>query len=136
MVFLQNDKYNPKKFWSYISSLRKDCDNACFTINGTTVSNPSDIADEFNNHFCSKFDGIYKPLDLSSLPDTPTSHGAPLLSFDSFSVDEVFDVLKNLDTSKSPGPDDILPIFLKTCSNELAPVLCKVLERGKRCPCL
>ena len=88
------------------------CDNACFTINGTTDSNPSDIADEFNNHFCSKFDGIYKPLDLSSLPDTPTSsHGAPLLSFDSFSVDEVFDVLKNLDTSKSPGPDDILQVL-------------------------
>ena len=123
-----NAKYNPKKFWSYISSLRKDCDNTCFTINGTTVSNPSDIADKFNNHFCSKFDGIYKPLDLSSLPDTPTSHGAPPLSFDSFSVDEVFDALKNLDTSKSPGPDDILPIFLKTCSNELAPVLCKVFN--------
>ena len=123
-----NVKYNPKKFWSYISSLRKDCDNTCFTINGTTVSNPSDIADKFNNHFCSKFDGIYKPLDLSSLPDTPTSHGAPPLSFDSFSVDEVFDALKNLDTSKSPGPDDILPIFLKTCSNELAPVLCKVFN--------
>ena len=123
-----NAKYNPKKFWSYISSLRKDCDNVCFTINGTTVSNPSDIADEFNNHFCSEFDGIYKPLDLSSLPDTPTSHGAPPLSFDSFSVDEVFDALKNLDTSKSPGPDDILPIFLKTCSNELALVLCKVFN--------
>ena len=123
-----NAKYNPKKFWSYISSLRKDCDNVCFTINGTTVSNPSNIADEFNNHFCSKFDGIYKPLDLSSLPDTPTSHGASPLSFDSFSVAEVFDVLKNLDTSKSPGPDDILPIFLKTCSNELAPVLCKVFN--------
>ena len=100
-----NAKYNPKKFWSYISSLRKDCDNVCFRpiINGTTVSNPSDIADEFNNHFCSKFDGIYKPLDLSSLPDTTTSHSAPPLSFDSFSVDEVFDALKNLDTSKSPG---------------------------------
>ena len=94
-----NAKYNPKKFWSYISSLRKDCDNTCLTINGTTVSNPSDIADKFNNHFCSKFDGIYKPLDLSSLPDTPTSHGAPPLSFDSFSVDEVFDALKNLDTA-------------------------------------
>ena len=123
-----NAKYNPKKFWSYISSLRKDCDNTCFTVNGTTVSDPSDIADKFNNHFCSKFDGIYKPLDLSSLPDTPTLHGAPPLFFDSFSVDEVFDALKNLDTSKSPGPDDILPIFLKTCSNELAPVLCKVFN--------
>ena len=54
-----NVKYNPKKFWSKISSLRKDCDNTCSTINGTTVSNPSDIADEFNNHFSSKFDGIY-----------------------------------------------------------------------------
>ena len=87
---------------SFSATNFKDCDNSCFTTNGTTVSNPSDIADKFNNHFCCKFDGIYKPLDLSSLPDTPTSHGAPPLSFDSCSVDEVFDILKNLDTSKSP----------------------------------
>ena len=67
---------------------------------------------------------MYNPLNLNSLPDTPTSHGAPPLCFDLFTVDEVFDALKNLDASKSPGPDEILPIFLKSCCNELAPVLC------------
>lgn len=123
-----NAKCNPKKFWSYIASQRKCSDNSCFTIDDTVVSNPFDIANAFNKHFSSKFDGMYNPLDLSSLPDTPTSHGAPPLCFDFFTVDEVFEALKNLDTSKSPGPDDILPIFVKTCCSELAPVLCDVFN--------
>ena len=123
-----NAKRNPKKFWSYVSSLRKGSDNTCFTINGNVVSNHIDIADAFNMHFSSKFDGIYNPLVLESLPDTTTSHGAPPLCFDEFIVDEVFQALKSLDTSKSPGPDDILPIFLKTCRNELAPVFCDLFN--------
>ena len=119
-----NAKRNPKKFWSYVSSQRKGSDNTSFTIDDNVVSDPSDIADAFNNHFASKFDGVYNPLHLSSLLDVSTSHGGPPLCFDPFTVDEVFDALKNLDVSKSPGPDEILPIFLKTCCSELAPVLC------------
>ena len=79
-------------------------------------------------HFSSKFDGMYNPLDLDSLNDIPTSHGAPPLCFDEFTVDEVFQALKSLDTSKSPGPDNILPIFLKTCRNELASVFCDLFN--------
>ena len=87
------------------------------------------------NPLDSKFDGMYNPLDLSSLPDTPTSHGAPPLCFDLFTVDEVLEALKNLDASKSPGPDEILPVFLKSCCNELSPILCDLfnffVQKGK-----
>ena len=78
---------------------------------------------------------MYNPLDLGSLPDTPTSHCAPPRCFDLFTVDEVFEALKNVDASKSPKPDEILPFFLKPCSNELAPILCDLfnffVQKGK-----
>ena len=69
-----NAKHNPKKFWSYVASKRKCSDSNYFNINDSVISNPTEIADAFNKHFCSKFDGMYNPLDLGSLPDTPTSH--------------------------------------------------------------
>ena len=47
-----------------------------------------------------------------------------VLVSDIFSVNEVVDILNELDNKKSPGPDGILPVFLRTCANELAPVLC------------
>ena len=47
----------------------------------------------------------------------------------------MFEVLNNLDSSKSPGPDELLPVFLKVCCNELAPVLCGLfngfVQKGK-----
>ena len=49
-------------------------------------------------------DGMHNLLDLCSLPDTSTSHGAPPLCF-FFTDDEVFEIPKNLDSSQSPGPD-------------------------------
>ena len=74
-----NAKSNPKKFWSYVASQRKCSNNTCFTIDDTIVNNPINIANAFTENFASKFVGTYIPLDLSSLPDTPTAHGAPHL---------------------------------------------------------
>ena len=111
--------------------IRKSHKDYTYDIPLNAKCNPkkiTDIADAFNKQFCSKYHGMYTPLDLDSLLDTPTSHGAPHLCFDLFTVDEVFETLKNLDASKSPRPDEILPVFLKSCSNELAPVLCDLFN--------
>ena len=77
----------------------KACSCHPLNINDSVISNPTQIADALNKHFCSKLDGMYNPLDLGSLPDTPTSHGARPLCFDLFTVYEVFEALKNLDAS-------------------------------------
>ena len=89
-----NAKRNPKKFWSYVASKRRDVaskrnlcsDSNSFNINDSVISNLNEIADAFNKHFCCKFGGMYSPLDLGSLPDTPTSHGGPPLCFDLFTI--------------------------------------------------
>ena len=123
-----NVKSNPKKFWSYVASSKKCSENTCFTVDNDVITDPKDIADVFNTHFSSKFVDMYEPIDLDSLPDSIPSHGAAPFSFDPITVSEVVDVLKNLDSSKSPGPDGILPVFLKVCCKELAPVLCDLFN--------
>ena len=71
---------------------------------------------------------MWKYTRRSVLPHTVIHLILLIFASPAFSVDEVFDALENLDTSKSPGPDDILPISLKTCSNELVPALWKVFN--------
>ena len=108
-------------------------------IDNDVVSDPKIIASAFNNHlhFASKFDDMYDPLDLAALTDSIPSHGAAPFSFPPFTVSEVLGILENLDASKSPGPDELLPVFLKVCCKELAPVLCDLfnvfIQKGQ-CP--
>ena len=87
------------------------------------MTDPCEIAPAFNKHFCSNF-GSSPPVDLNCLSDSSPSHHGSCFTFDAFAIDEVVDILKALDANKSPGPDGILPIFLKSCAQELAPVLC------------
>ena len=126
---ISNDyQTNPKRFWSYVASKRKCPDNSCFSIDDGIVNDTETIASAFNKHFSSKFEGTYDPLDVTSLDDSPPIHGGAPISFDPFTVNEVLEVLQNLNTSKSPGPDEILPVFLKVCCIELAPILCNLFN--------
>ena len=45
------------------------------------------------------------------------------------SVDEVEHFLRNINVSKSPGPDNIRPRILKECACELAPPLASIFNR-------
>lgn len=119
---------NPKRFWSYVASKKKCPDISCFSIDGDAVNDTETIASAFNKYFSSKFDGMYDPIDLTSIDDSPPIHGTSPISFNPFTVNEVLEVLQNLNTSKSPDPDEILPVFLKVCCVDLAPVLCTLFN--------
>ena len=119
----QTAKSNPKKFWNYVRSSTKEPSQLSFSTSDGDLTDPHAIACAFNNHFAGNF-GTSSSVDLNSLPNSPPSHGGDCFSFDSFTVGEVVDSLIELDASKSPGPDGILPIFLKSCAHELAPALC------------
>ena len=110
---------NPKKFWNYVRSSTKESSQLSFTTENGDLTDSLDIACAFNSHFSNNF-GTSSSIDLGCLPNSPPSHGGPCFSFDMFSVNEVFDVLNELDSKKSPGPDGILPVFLKSCTNQLA----------------
>jgi hypothetical protein len=119
---------NPKKFWNYVRSCKKGSSQISFTTNDGELTEPVEIAHAFNCHFSNNFGDSSVPIDLSSLTSSPPSHGGDCLSFEYFSEDEVENILNGLDTSKSPGPDGILPVFLKSCAHELAPVLCHLFN--------
>jgi hypothetical protein len=46
------------------------------------------------------------------------------------SVDEVEQYLNNINVSKSPGPDNILPRILKECASAIAPSLTSIFNRS------
>ena len=57
------------------------------------------------------------------------------ISYDSyrpsnFSHEEVLSSLQNLNSSKTPGPDNLHPRILKQCANELAPSLCLIFNKS------
>ena len=98
---------NPKKFWSFYSvktktrklplAIKKDVNS------NSLVTNTLEKATLFNNYFNSVFSKPCKgPVPPGHYPIVP-----PLgeLSNVVISVKEVESILKNLDPSKSPGPD-------------------------------
>ena len=105
---------NPKLFWSYHKAIlrhRKRQNNE-ITYNGFTAKTIKEKATVI--FFASDFQ------DLSE------SEGH--ISEITLQVDEVFQCLTNLDTSKASGPDGIPSRLLQACSLEIAPSICELFN--------
>lgn len=78
---------------------------------GHVITVKTAILDRFSKHFESVQSDSAQDFQSASLL---CAWGAPgFFSFMSFSVSEVWRALKNVDTSKSAGPDKLDPFFLK-----------------------
>jgi hypothetical protein len=115
---------NPKKFWNFA---RRNSKNRQFpnTLKWKEeiAENAEDKANLFNNYFGSVF------LDTSndiSPPIVPTHN--PRLSSIQVSEEEVLRMLKNLDTTKSTGPDTIPAMILKHCAETLCSSLTHIIN--------
>ena len=113
---------NLKKFWRFISSQKRSSDETSFYFGDYLCTNPSDIAHNFMNFFASNGCQPYVPVDISCLDSSCDSSS---INFSSFTVDEVNDILSQLNTTKSAGPDGVLPLFLKLGRLVLSHVLCQ-----------
>ena len=127
---LANNKTDSNMWWVLIKQALKNNDHF-ESIPPLEVDNDIIIADDIGkanafNDFFSKAsnlndDGATVPENIRLLEDHP-------LEEIMVSVQDVTDQLKNLDTSKSYGPDEISPKFLKEGCDVLAPVLKKLFE--------
>lgn len=117
-----NIQDNPKKFWSFYSvktrtrklplAIKKDVNS------NSLVTDSLEKANLFNNYFNSVFSKPCKePLPPGLCPIVP-----PLreLSNVVISVNAVESILKNLDPSKSPGPDGLTSRLLKEIASEIS----------------
>lgn len=105
---------NPKRFWSYVRSCRNTPNNVpAFKVGNQLLSEDEDKAEALNRYFQRVF-ANEPPMD--SLPAPGRVPDAIL----EFSSEEVRRELKQIDVSKSGGPDEIHARVLKGAAAELA----------------
>ena len=66
------------------------------------------------------FSSVFTKEDLSNLPNVPNLNRIAVLKDVEITEEVVLEVIKSLDTSKSPGPDNIHPRLLKETSDVIA----------------
>ncbi|XP_072174582.1 uncharacterized protein [Diadema setosum] len=110
-------KVNVKSFWRYVKSQTKaKCGiPELLKADGTWAKDDQEKADTLNSFFGS----VYTEDDAASTYDMPRKT-AVVLDDVEFTIDDINALLSNLDSNKSPGPDDIHSRVLKELHNELA----------------
>ena len=110
-------KSNPKCFFNYVNSQIKprECISNLKKEDGSMTENDKEKADVLNSFFSSVF---VKEND-EPLPDLDVKVESELNDI-VISDKDMFEVLNNLNPSKSPGPDKIHSRLIKELSHELA----------------
>ncbi len=100
------------------------------TPSPSTVENQQ-LADDLNEFYC-RFEKTphtrYEHLSTQPLtpPATPLSP-TPTLQI---SEDDVRQVFRKQKRKKAPGPDCVIPVCLKSCANQLAPIFSQIFNRS------
>jgi hypothetical protein len=117
---------NPKAFWKYVNSKRKGTnDLILLKVGDKEVTDDMKIAERMNTYFSTVF--TKETFDI--FPTMSRVMEEKLCDIQC-SVDEVEQYLNNINVSKSPGPDNILPRILKQCASAIAPSLASIFNRS------
>ena len=113
---------NPQTFWKVIKSISVSKSPQAlptFVLKDLVpVYDRTEVLNCFNNHFLSS-GSLFDPTGaapVSPCTETPRFSGEPF-NFLPFTVQQVHQALKTLDSRKSPGPDSIEPYFLKIAAS-------------------
>ncbi|KAL0818556.1 hypothetical protein ABMA28_008995 [Loxostege sticticalis] len=110
---------NVKHFWTYVSNLKsKPGIPSTMQYLNTKSNDPVTICNMFSSFFQSAFESSSPFLTQWEPPPKYCSRDI-LISSMSFTEGEISKELKNLDTSKGPGPDGLPPHFLKLTSGSI-----------------
>ena len=126
-------KTNPKKFYQYVALRTKPKVPVGNLINGEgkLTQNDQERAETLNSFFVSVF--VQEPE--GDIPNLKENKDIPVLNNIEISEDSILKTLRNLNVSKSPGPDLIHPRVLKELSQVLSGpfkiIFDKCLNEGK-----
>lgn len=127
-------KKNPKFFWTHIKNLRKCCSSypSTMILNNTISSDTHKIPDMFATHFSSVYEAGDSDLDdyVTNRPSDLNSNIQDVLNPPQFSPEDVNKKLKKIDTAKGVGPDNVHPLYLVRCADELTLPLCMLFNRS------
>uniref|UniRef100_A0A8C5PBN3 Reverse transcriptase domain-containing protein n=1 Tax=Leptobrachium leishanense TaxID=445787 RepID=A0A8C5PBN3_9ANUR len=97
---------------------------------------PSEIAEEFAHYYSKLYDGTTAPSDgqkqqkirsfLDQLPLRSLTRPQANALASPITTEEILPLLKELRTSKAPGPDGFSPLYYKKFRTQLAPLLANV----------
>lgn len=119
---------NPKYFWKYTKDLKK-----CGSIPRQMMDGSVVVTDAVNicERFLNYFQSVYRDPSVTTNPNVPdTDTTSDNYSGIHFTEEIVLKYLKNIDINKGPGSDGIPPLFVKTCSKELALPLSIIFNRS------
>ena len=115
-----------KPFWRYIKSKRQDnVDVSPLKDHGKLVSDTKSKIRLLLNQFKS----VFTVDDGSPMPET-TKKSLPHIDPITVTTDGVAKLLRDLNASKAPGPDNIPSRVLKQCAEQIAPELCKIFQKS------
>ena len=114
-----NDKSNPnaltKKFWSYVKSTSNtSCIPTQVHRKEVYANDAKKQADLFNEYFYDQFSAA-----SAYSTDIDFTNDSNFIDFH-FDPDQISNILKDIDTNKSPGTDGITGTVLKKCSSSLS----------------
>ena len=112
-------KERPKKFWSYISSMKKEANGipTLKTDKGPAI-NSKMKAEALN----AQYQSVFTKEDTSTIPDKEEST-CPSMPDITFTKEGIEKLLSNLNAAKASGPDNIPIRILKEAAQQIAPVL-------------
>ena len=121
-------KTNPKPFWKFIRSQRKDNQTIPPLKNpsGTTAESDLEKAETLNTQFQNNF----SHEDLNAIPLSPKTISK--MRDICITTQGIHKLLNGLTPSKSAGPDEIHPRILKESATQVAPVLKFIFEKSLR----
>lgn len=124
----ENLIHDPSKFWSYVASKKKTSGfPGTMSHNNHESSNIEGICELFAEFFKT----VYVAEDVSD-SDIDLRGVSEILSIGSIylSHEDVLKSLQTIDVNKGCGPDDIPPIFLKSCADSLVKPLHYIFNRS------
>jgi hypothetical protein len=128
-----NISEKPKQFWNFVKGNKNSSSGVGMLKDKQSdnmVTDDASKAEMLNNEFTSVFTHEKdNPEELSTSNNNLYNN---ILSDLKVTDDQVFYILRSLDTSKATGPDNISARMLKECAAEIAPSLCQLFNISLR----
>ena len=135
--FFQTNLKNIRNTWKGIKSLISNSDYGLFVpqniySNGTQTTDPKNIANAFNDYFCTVANDIQSSIRFSfkSYEDYLSNSNAKSFFISPTDSIEVFDIISNLSTEKSQGPSGIPMKVLCLLNNDISPLLADLFNKS------
>lgn len=125
---------NPKMFWTHVKTKRGGTSAYPVTMTDgiNTASNGTEMCEMFAKYFSSVYTTDHNTGTKYEIPDYLISleNNSQSLTCPDINPEILFKLLKNLDSNKGAGPDEIPPIFIKECASALVYPLMLIFKKS------